>query len=65
MTPLVLKLESPRHRTFARSGHAIREAIALLWDRPALDHIREPAGLEHPMTRRSKRLMRNARVCGG
>ena len=64
MTPLVLKIASPRIRA-ARTRHAIREAIALLWERPALDHIGEPEGLAHPMAQRSRRLMRNARVCGG
>lgn len=65
MTPLVLKVESLQRRTPARGGRSIRDAIALLCGRPALDHIREPDGLEHPMAERSRRLMRNARVCGG
>ena len=65
MTPLVLTLESTRRRVLARSGGSLREAIALLWGRDALDHIRAPEGLEHPMAERSRRLMRNARVCGG
>ncbi|MEJ8839192.1 hypothetical protein [Ramlibacter sp. AN1133] len=65
MTPLVLKFESPRRDAAARRAQPIRDAIALLWERPALDHIRDPGGLEHPMAQRSKRLMRNARVCGG
>jgi hypothetical protein len=65
MTPLVLNPESPRQAKAARTGPSIREAIVLLWGRPVLDHIREPEGLEHPMAQRSRRLMRNARVCGG
>jgi hypothetical protein len=65
MTPVVaVKLEVDQRRQLARTGSAIREAIALLWERPALDHIREPAGLEHPPTQRSRRLMRNARAGG-
>jgi hypothetical protein len=66
MAHLVLNLEeSPRVRALARRGSTIREAIVLLWGRGPLDHIREPEGLEHPMAQRSRRLMRNARVCGG
>lgn len=65
MTPLVLKFEGPRRDAVARRTQPIRDAIALLWGRSALDHIREPGGLEHPMAQRSRRLMRNARVCGG
>ena len=66
MTPLVLDFEeSPRRAAPAPTAGPIREAIAWLWGRSALDHIREPEGLEHPMARRSRRLMRNARVCGG
>jgi hypothetical protein len=65
MTPLVLKFEFPRRLAVTRGSQSIRAAISLLWERPALDHIRDPGGLEHPMAQRSKRLMRNARVCGG
>jgi hypothetical protein len=65
MTPVViLKLEVPRRRNPARTGNAIRRAIAQLWEVPAVDSIREPAGLEHPMAQRSRRLMRNARAGG-
>jgi hypothetical protein len=54
---------SQAHRR-AHGRFSLRRAIALLLGRSALDHIREPAGLAYPITERSKRLMRQARVCG-
>jgi hypothetical protein len=65
MTPLVLKLASPRRGAPGAPTHPIRAAIALLWGRDALDHVREPEGLQYPVSERGRRLMRNARVCGG
>lgn len=64
MTPLTLKLESPSRREMTRTGATIREALAILWGRGALDCIREPAGLEYPVSPRARRLMRSARVAG-
>lgn len=65
MAPLVLKLASARRGALAAPTHPIRAAIALLWGRDALDHVRAPAGLQYPVSERARRLMRNARVCGG
>lgn len=65
MTLLAPLLPAPRPRAGGGAADPIRTAVALLCSRSPLDHVRAPDGLQYPVSERSRRLMRNARVCGG
>jgi hypothetical protein len=63
VNPLVLSMAAPPPRQLlVRTGRMLREACCITSGRCALDHVREPAGLQFVPTPRTRRLMRNARV---
>jgi hypothetical protein len=64
MSPLALKLPVPRLQVTKRSPAAVREAAPAPGSAGLLDPVREPAGLQYPMSARARRLMRTGRING-
>lgn len=63
-TPAVIKLLPGRIRITRRAGAPIRAVITVLFGSDLSDPVREPEGLQHPMSARARRLMRSGRVSG-
>jgi hypothetical protein len=65
MSPLALKFADLPQRVTRRSPAPVREAApAPRQGASLLDPVREPAGLQYPMSVRARRLMRTGRVNG-